>query len=151
MLKYIKDYAFRQSLSPLAKEACTIVDRIRDEELKTIWTPEYEDTLAQEKGVNVHPGMMFTLAKGRMEQTKLWKIVRKMPKGGLLHAHADAMVDLTFLGEKMLATEGICIYCAEPLSSAKALETAAVRFKYVRPGKGRGFRPRMKDYLLMVL
>ena len=35
---------------------------------------------------------MFSLARERMEKTKLWKIVRKMPKGCLLHAHLDAMM-----------------------------------------------------------
>lgn len=37
--------------------------------------------------------MCFTLAKERMERTELWKIVKKFPKGALLHAHLEAMVD----------------------------------------------------------
>lgn len=42
---------------------------------------------------DVFPGMCFTLAKERMESTKLWEIVKHFPKGALLHAHLEAMVD----------------------------------------------------------
>lgn len=80
------DASFRQNLSPIARKACDIVSRIRDEEARTIWTPQLEDALArQEDRITVHPGMMFSLSKERMESTKLWKIVRRMPKGALLH------------------------------------------------------------------
>jgi len=73
------DHAFRQSLSPIAKEACKIVDQIRNEEAKSTWKPEVESNIANEFGANVYPGMMFALAKEKMEQTRLWKIVKKMP------------------------------------------------------------------------
>ena len=53
--------------------------------------------------------MMFRQAKNKMEQTKLWKIVRRMPKGALLHCHLEAMVDLDWLFREALATDGICI------------------------------------------
>jgi adenosine deaminase CECR1 len=46
-----------------------------------------------------------------MEQTKLWKIVRKMPKGALLHGHLDAMVDMDFLFDVLLETPGLHIWC----------------------------------------
>lgn len=48
---------------------------------------------AEDEDGDVFPGMSFTLAKDRMVQTKLWKIVKKLPKGALLHAHLEAMVD----------------------------------------------------------
>jgi adenosine deaminase CECR1 len=130
------DHAFRQSLSPLAKEACSIVDRIRDEEQRTVWTSEFEDVLAQKTGADVYPGMMFSLAKERMEKTKLWQIVRKMPKGALLHAHMDAMVDFDYLFEVLLETMGIHIYCMYPLSTPTALEGAPVKFKFSKEEKG---------------
>jgi len=47
---------------------------------------------------DVFPGMCFTLAKERMESTMLWKIVKKFPKGALLHAHLEAMVDSEWHG-----------------------------------------------------
>jgi adenosine deaminase CECR1 len=76
--------------------------------------------------------MMFSLAKERMETTRLWQIVRKMPKGALLHAHMDAMVDLDFLFSVLLATPGIHMHCHHGLSTAQELEVAAVKFRYLR-------------------
>ena len=70
----------------MAQEACAIVSQVRFEEQQTLWTKEYEDSLLTEH-VDVFPGMMFSLAKERMEKSKLWKIVQKMPKGTLLHCH----------------------------------------------------------------
>ena len=126
------DYAFKQSLSPLARAACEIVSQIRSEEAHSTWTAEFEDHLAQETGSNVYPGMMFGLAKDRMEDTKLWQIVRKMPKGALLHAHMDALVDLDSIFDALMQTPGMHIYCGKSLSDADALEVAPVRFKYLK-------------------
>lgn len=114
--KQRSDHVFRQSLSPLARRACSIVSRIRLEEQKAIWTPDLEEQLARKEennGIIIHPGMMFTLAKETMEATKLWRIVRKMPKGALLHSHCDAMVDFDFLLGVVLETEGMGIATPE--------------------------------------
>lgn len=130
------DHAFRQSLSPLAKEACEIVSRIREKEQRTVWTAEFEDSLAHKSGAIAYPGMMFSLAKERMETTQLWKIIRKMPKGALLHAHMDAMVDLDYLFSVLLATPGMHIHCHHRLSTAEELEVAAVKFRFFKSEKG---------------
>ncbi|KAG9234867.1 adenosine deaminase family protein-like protein [Amylocarpus encephaloides] len=124
------DYTFRQSLSPLAQQACQIVSKIRDHEASTIWNSGLEDSLAQKMGANTYPGMMFSLAKGRMESTTLWKIIRKMPKGALLHAHLDAMVDFDSLYDVLLETKGMHIYCETSLESEVAREAAAVKFRF---------------------
>jgi adenosine deaminase CECR1 len=126
------DYAFRQSLSPMARMACAIVSKIREEERGTVWTKEYEDSLAKTTDGDMYPGMMFTLAKERMEKTKLWDIVRRMPKGSLLHAHMDAMVDVDWLLEKALATEGMHLRAGEPLCTPAALETADISFAFAK-------------------
>lgn len=133
------DYAFRQSLSPLAREACDIVSRIRAEEARTTWTAAFEDHLAQETGSNIYPGMMFNLAKDRMEKTKLWQIVRKMPKGALLHAHMDALVDLDYIFGALMETSGMHIYCEQSLGDEKGLELGNVRFKWLKKECGRSF------------
>lgn len=131
------DKVFRQSLSPIAKQACLIVDQIREEENKTIWTSKVEEALAQEMQSNIYPGMMFSLAKPRMESTKLWKILRKMPKGALLHAHFDAMVDFDYLVRLVLDTPGMHMYSAYDLSTPQKRETAALSFCYKKTdGKG---------------
>ena len=126
------DYAFRQSLTPLATEACAIISRIRAEEHRTIWTNEYENDLAKQKDVNYFPGMMFTLARERIEKTKSWEIVRKMPKGALLHCHLDAMIDVDWLVEQALNTEGIAIMADQALCTAEAREKALVMFQYTK-------------------
>lgn len=91
----------------MAAEASSIVSQIRYEEQQTIWTKEYEDTLATDG--EVYPGMMFHLAQERMEKTRLWKIVKRMPKGALLHCHLEAMVDLDWLFEEMFTVGGFHI------------------------------------------
>ncbi|KAF4637633.1 hypothetical protein G7Y89_g461 [Cudoniella acicularis] len=133
--KQRSDYAFRQSLSPIARSACNIVSRIRAEEQASTWNSGFEGILAREIGANVYPGMMFSLAKEKMEQTKLWKIVRKMPKGALLHAHLDAMVDFDYLFGVLLDTKGMHIYCGEHLGTETAREGAPVKFKFQKTEK----------------
>jgi adenosine deaminase CECR1 len=81
------DYAFRQRLSPTAKKAAAIVSKIRVHEAEKVWTK------AGDEDGDLFPGMCFTLAKERMENSMLWKIVKQFPKGALLHAHLEAMVD----------------------------------------------------------
>ncbi len=124
------DAAFRQSLTPLAAEACAIVSRILVEEHQTIWTSEFQDDLARQEGVNLHPGMMFALARDTMEKTKSWRIVRKMPKGALLHAHQDAMIDVDWLIDEALGTEGMVMQAEESLCGPTARAQGAVIFRY---------------------
>lgn len=124
------DASFRKSLSPIAKRACTIVDRIRSHEKKTVWTPDVEEDMAQSSHQSIFPGMMFMLAKDRMESTNLWKIVRRMPKGCLLHSHMDAMVSFDYILDVLLKTPGMHVSSDRPLNSKVALESAAVNFRY---------------------
>ena len=130
------DHAFRETLSPMAAEAAAIVSAIRFEEQQTLWNREYEDNLAKQEDYDVHPGMMFSLAKGRMEGSKLWKIVKKMPKGALLHCHLGAMGDLDYMFEEALKTEGFCVSADAPLTTPEAMENAAFRFRYVPTATG---------------
>ncbi|KAL6873250.1 adenosine deaminase-related growth factor [Trichoderma longibrachiatum] len=124
------DASFRKSLTPIARRACAIVDRIRAHEQATIWTPGVEEQLARETKQSIFPGMMFMMAKERMEQTKLWKIVRRMPKGSLLHAHMDAMVDFDFILNELLNTPGMHMTSNVPLDSDERRENAVLRFRY---------------------
>lgn len=124
------DYAFRQSLNPLAVEACAILSRIRAEELRTIWTNDHQEPSPSREGVNYYPGMMFTLAKERMETTKSWQIIKKMPKGALLHAHFDAMIDLDWLIEQVLSTDGMAIQADKGLVTVESRASGHVSFRY---------------------
>jgi adenosine deaminase CECR1 len=106
----------------MAAEACAVVDQIRFEEQQTLWTKEYEDSLATSNHQgDIYPGMMFTLAKDRMEKSKLWRIVRKMPKGCLLHCHLEAMIGIEWLLEEAFALDNVHIQAETSLSSADFL------------------------------
>ncbi|OAA57372.1 cecr1 family adenosine deaminase [Niveomyces insectorum RCEF 264] len=145
-----KDYAFRQALSPIARKACAIVERIREDEQRRIWTPSLEENLAtgaaavtgvsvgeheQDRGrrnsMPLYPGQMFTHAKALMETTTLWKIVRRLPKGALLHAHCDAMVNFDFVIRELLATPGLHVVApAGPLATPEQRAERLVSFVY---------------------
>lgn len=114
----------------MAQEACAIVGQIRFEEQQTVWANEVEDELAREYQAEVYPGMMFTLAKKRMEGTKLWQIMKKMPKGALLHCHLEAMVDQDWLFREALETEGMHISAPEPLHTKEARTSVLFSFHY---------------------
>lgn len=124
------DHAFRENLTPMAAEASATVSAIRFQEQQTLWNSDFEDSLAETGDVEVHPGMMFSLAKDRMEQSKLWRIVKKMPKGALLHCHLEAMCDLDWLIEEAFNTKGMCIAADESLSTAEKRDTAPFVFRY---------------------
>ena len=127
--KQRSDHAFRENLTPMAAEASAIVSAIRFEEQQTLWNREFEDNLSNQLDYEVYPGMMFDLAKERMESSKLWKIIKKMPKGCLLHCHLDAMGDLDWLIEEAFQTEGMHIYADGPLDSPSALKSTAFYFQ----------------------
>jgi adenosine deaminase CECR1 len=74
--------------------------------------------------------MMFNIAKDRMEKSRLWQIVKKMPKGALLHCHLEAMVDLDWALEEAFSTEGICVRSSGPLSCEHALLKTEFSFTY---------------------
>lgn len=126
------DASFKGAASPIARRAADIVSRIRDEEKRTIWNAETEEDIATTEGLAPFPGMMFTLAKQRLETTRLWRIVQRMPKGSLLHSHLDAMVDFDFLFDVLLKTPGIHFAADEPLSNDAARSNASVHFRYRR-------------------
>lgn len=67
--------------------------RIRAHELATVWGREGKAESGQ-----LFQGVAFDLAKDTIQETKLWQIVKQLPKGALLHAHIDGMVDSMFNG-----------------------------------------------------
>ena len=58
---------------------------IRAREREAVWKAEPE----------LFPGMHFLTAKDAIERTELFDVLRRMPKGALLHGHMDAMFILT--------------------------------------------------------
>lgn len=126
------DNAFRETMTPMAAEAAAIISAIRFEEQQTIWSPEAEDQLARTSDVEVYPGMMFTLAKERMEQSKLWRIIKKMPKGALLHCHLSAMADLDWLIDQLFITAGMCVKAPGSLHTEDARLLGQFSFHFAK-------------------
>ncbi len=122
------DVIFKQTMSPMAKQAAKIMSSIRKRELRTTWHSEFEDTL--ENSHNFHPGMMFGLARETMENTDLWRIIEKMPKGALLHAHLDAMIDVDWLIDQAFLEKGLCISASEPLNDKEKREQTLLQIRY---------------------
>lgn len=127
------DRAFKATMTPLAKKAANILQSIRKRELKERWTSEYEESLAEHNDGNLYAGMMFSLARDRAESTELWHILECMPKGCLLHAHMDAMVNIEWLVDQNLQEKGMHILAEAPLTvekrSAMSGRTAAPAFE----------------------
>ncbi|KAK0295463.1 hypothetical protein LTS00_006094 [Friedmanniomyces endolithicus] len=126
------DHAFRETLSPMVAEAAAIVSAIRFEEQQTLWNAQYEDNLSKQEPFEVHPGMMFNLARERMESSKLWRIVKKMPKGALLHCPLEAMGDPDWLIDEAMQTEGMCMSAAAPLHTPEARRDSPFVFQHVK-------------------
>lgn len=124
------DASFRASLTPIARRACDIVDAIRSHEMKTVWASSSSSSEGGGQETTVFPGMMFRLAKERMESTRIWDIMRRMPKGALLHAHMDAMVDFDFLLDRLMAMPGMHMSSDRALVDEAAMEHAVVQFRY---------------------
>lgn len=124
------DVMFKQTMSPMAKQAAKIMASIRKRELRDVWTSEFEETLADKNGGNLYPGMMFTLARQRMEGTDLWKIIEKMPKGALLHAHLDAMIDIDWLVDQTLLERGLTIQASEGLADRSKRQTTPIQIRF---------------------
>jgi adenosine deaminase CECR1 len=118
----------------MAQEACAIVSQIRFQEQQTLWTKEYEDSLLTDH-VDIFPGMMFSLAKERMEKSKLWQIVKKMPKGALLHCHLEAMIDIDWALEEAFNTEGVCVIADGPITTAEQRRKTRFSFVYSKTAK----------------
>ncbi|KAK4104220.1 Metallo-dependent hydrolase [Parathielavia hyrcaniae] len=108
--KHRSDFSFRQALSPIAKKACEIVSKIRDDERK--------------------PGASPPPAR-QPATLKSWSIVRRMPKGALLRAHCCSLADIDHLVETALRTPGLCISCPSGhLATAAAREEAGLCIRY---------------------
>ncbi|EEY14460.1 adenosine deaminase family protein [Verticillium alfalfae VaMs.102] len=112
------DTGFRNSLSPLARRAAAIVTKIRERENETVWTGQQD------------LGTPFALAKPLLETTDLWRIIRRLPKGGVLNANLSNMVDIDWLLDVVFKTPGMHISADAPLDSSTALEGATVKFGF---------------------
>ncbi|EAW10016.1 adenosine deaminase family protein [Aspergillus clavatus NRRL 1] len=123
-----QDHEFRQNLSVVVRQADVIVQAIRQEEIEDYWrqagTPERPED-------ERFAGEMFPLARPYINATKLWQIVKRMPKGALLHAHLSAMLPYDTILETIIETEGMVISTSQPILDERSAENATVTFAHV--------------------
>ncbi|KOS46175.1 hypothetical protein ACN38_g2844 [Penicillium nordicum] len=120
-----QDHIFRQGLSATAKRADEIVQAIRQDEIDHYWrvagTP---DGTTEER----FAGEVFPLARPYISNTTLWKVIKRMPKGALLHAHLSAMLPFEKIVEIIIHTEGMVISASQPLDTEDAKQNATITF-----------------------
>ncbi|EJD43037.1 adenosine deaminase [Auricularia subglabra TFB-10046 SS5] len=153
------EHARLQSASDLEVKAERIVRTIRAKEAQDIWHAEYPDfralyreahaQLAEANAgptgpqshiwgiehpeiTNLFPGMAFLTARKIIENTDLYKVIRKMPKGGILHAHLDSTVDVDFLLGLALKQSGMSIRVPEAVTSSN-VATILPEFRQMAP------------------
>ncbi|KAE8450152.1 hypothetical protein EG329_006933 [Mollisiaceae sp. DMI_Dod_QoI] len=127
------DHEFRQSLSPIAKQADAIVAKIRVHEHQTIWSSSTSPSTSADPSLQseeLYPGMIFNSAKNHMKSTKLWNIVERMPKGALLHCHLGAMVDLEWVFNEAIETPGMCISAPTALVAEEVREKGQLKIEF---------------------
>ncbi|THC87181.1 hypothetical protein EYZ11_013373 [Aspergillus tanneri] len=115
-------------MSTVARQADAIVRAIRQEEVDDYWRHYAEPGHEEDERF---AGMMFPLAKPWVAGTRLWQIVKRMPKGALLHAHLTAMLPYDELLETILHTEGMVVRASHRLDTEEGRENATIAFSHV--------------------
>ncbi|KAF7359717.1 Adenosine deaminase CECR1-A [Mycena venus] len=98
-------------VSPAEARADAILRALREKENSCVWGADHEDVL------HPFPGMGFLTGRDMILQTKLFKILAKMPKGALLHAHLDATVNAEFVLKLALEQPAFHVRAVESLSA----------------------------------
>jgi adenosine deaminase CECR1 len=122
------DHAFRQKLSTVAVQANDIVANIRQYEIDNVWR---QPAPLGEEDSEMFAGMMFPKARATILETDLWKVVSRMPKGSLLHAHLSAMQPADVMLQAVYDTEGMVISMSEALTNDIARDSAAITMRHV--------------------
>ncbi|KAI0658813.1 Metallo-dependent hydrolase [Cubamyces menziesii] len=111
------DNAIAKDLSEDERKADEILRRIRTREAQSVWSAE-NSTKHRHGSQQLFPGMEFLTARETIVETKLFDILSKMPKGGLLHAHLGAMVRADVLLELALSQPAMHVRVPEVISKA---------------------------------
>ncbi|KAM3455306.1 hypothetical protein MY3296_002494 [Beauveria thailandica] len=122
-----QDHAFRQNLSPTAKKADEIVRAIRQDEIDHFWRVH---SVSGDDTTERFAGQMFPLARPYILETKLWRVVKRMPKGALLHAHLLAMLPYEVLLDTVFHTDGMTVSSSHNLATEESRREASILFSY---------------------
>ncbi|XP_055680029.1 adenosine deaminase 2-like [Lutzomyia longipalpis] len=84
-------------------------DEIRADEIVRAFKME-EIVAGMHNSSNFLPSHHFFRVKEKIEKSKVFKLIQKMPKGAILHAHLSAMVSSEWLLKNVTYREGAIIY-----------------------------------------
>ncbi|KNC99295.1 uncharacterized protein SPPG_05549 [Spizellomyces punctatus DAOM BR117] len=84
-------------LSDMDKKANAYLHALREKE-----------TTALKAQSQFPPALHFSLAKPVIDSTELFKVIRSMPKGGFLHGHLEAMLDIKWIVKTAAEDIGNC-------------------------------------------
>ncbi|KAL4994755.1 hypothetical protein BDV10DRAFT_144886 [Aspergillus recurvatus] len=124
------DANLHNALPPVAKRACQIVSQVCAQELAQLQQDGHQSDDIP------HPSRMSDRDRVRLESSDLWRIVRHLPKGSLLHGHLPAMVDTDFLIDQAFATPGIHVSAPGPLLTQGDFQDAPLAFRYCSRSTG---------------
>ncbi|KAL4898599.1 hypothetical protein BDV59DRAFT_206905 [Aspergillus ambiguus] len=123
-----QDHIFRQKLSPVAQHADALVRAIRQDEIDHYWRHAGTPQSPEEERF---AGEVFPKARPFISSTKLWKIVKRMPKGSLLHAHLSAMLPYETVIRTIIHTEGMVVSASHDVATEERKQNATIAFAHV--------------------
>ncbi|EIW51838.1 Metallo-dependent hydrolase [Trametes versicolor FP-101664 SS1] len=121
------DHAAQKEISEEERRADKMLRHIRSSEAVSVWSAT-QPLKHLHGSQQLFPGMAFLTARETIVGTKLFDILSKMPKGGLLHAHHAAMVRVDVLLKLALSQPAIHIRVPAVLCSA-TIGTALPEFR----------------------
>ncbi|PWY88378.1 putative CECR1 family adenosine deaminase [Aspergillus heteromorphus CBS 117.55] len=124
------DFNFRKALPPTAARACKIISQIRDRELHHVRSPGSNEQDALPSTPTARHAGLLSLDKEKIESTDLWEVMRKFPKGSLLHAPLHAAVNVDYLIDLAFSTPGIHVYADRHLAAPGDSTDASFAFQY---------------------
>ncbi|KAL4963093.1 uncharacterized protein BDV14DRAFT_210095 [Aspergillus stella-maris] len=107
-----RDHKFRQSMGLEEQSAAHLIGKVCNQ-LKN--KPSSVGTTSAVNGCFYFPDMPFSQARPLLQDSALWDAISTMPKGCLLHAHAEAMIEPEWLVEKALSIPGYSVASPQPL------------------------------------
>ncbi|KAI0351477.1 Metallo-dependent hydrolase [Trametes cingulata] len=121
------DYSSARALASDEKKADEILRGIRATEAQSVWNGK-RPVKHIHGPQQMFPGMEFLTARETIIGTELFKLISKMPKGGLLHAHLDATVRADVLLRLALEQPAMHVRTSDPLTPS-TLKTVLPQFR----------------------
>ncbi|KAI0709749.1 Metallo-dependent hydrolase [Earliella scabrosa] len=110
-----RDNALAANFSSDELKADEVLKGIRSAEAESVWGQQLQVEHMQGPQ-QMFPGMEFLTARETIVRTKIFNLLSKMPKGGLLHAHLDATVRADVLLRLALKHEAMHVRTSGSLS-----------------------------------